>query len=305
MSLLASKAGQDLRLLTYIPSRVVVMITTAHCSLGNFWVSATMNCMSWLEVRKKVLTRLSTCLPLGALVVVPVLTESNGCIYVLMGLPVTTLAAYLIDVCNVRKSKIINDWFSLLGRICLYTASVQALSHAVKVMSHGTGLDILEHIFHHSTNLVISSAVIVLVTILFVFGLERSSLLRQLITLSTLSVIFLLLYFSINLNDSTFVDRKKQSLHDGWSQIIFISGVLVCSFTGIGLVKGQVDSVRKYSETTVTVILLCLIMYCAVATSLCMLDTKGVYSLNDNVPLLSCSTCVRCGVPKSSFTVSW
>lgn len=55
-----------------------------------------MGCLSWFEVRKKVLTRLSTCLPLGALVVVPLLTENYGSIYVLMALPITTLTAYLI-----------------------------------------------------------------------------------------------------------------------------------------------------------------------------------------------------------------
>ncbi|XP_008469678.1 uncharacterized protein LOC103507026 isoform X1 [Diaphorina citri] len=246
----------------------------------------TMNCTAWLEVRKKVLTRLSTCLPLGALVVVPFLTENYGSIYVLMALPITTLTSYFIDVCGVRKSKIINDWFCLLLRVCLLSASSQALSLAVKTMSHGSGLDILERLFRHSTLPVMSSFVILLVAIMFVLGLDRSGLLRQLITMSTLGVIFLLLYFSIKLNDSSFVDRKKQALEDGWSQIIFIAGVLVCSFSGTGLVKGQIESVRKYSEITITVLLLCLIMYSAVATCLCMLDTNSMISVVDEVPLL-------------------
>lgn len=48
---------------------------------------------------------------------------------------------------------------------------------------------------------------------------QRSGLLRHLITLSSLGVVFLLLYYSIKLNDSSFVDRKRLPLEDGWSQV--------------------------------------------------------------------------------------
>lgn len=56
--------------------------------------------------------------------------------------------------------------------------------------------------------------------------------------MSTLGVIFLLLYFSIKLKDSSFVDRKKQALEDGWSQVMinFIPMDLDVSIFGAKLV---------------------------------------------------------------------
>lgn len=200
-----------------------------------------------------------------------------GCTVSLISLCLAAMTVYLKEYCSGCHSTSVGTWLSILHNSCVLAAVAVGLSATLDHMVADKGrLWVDQHINKAAPDL-IALVVIAIITLLFILGLERSTILRAILIISVCSSIIIFLTLGMTLVDKTLVKQLYQT-PDSVSQVLQATSYFTCCFSGVST---KILTVAKEPSCIVVVIALTTTSYIIVNVFLSLLVEQQM--LNEGI----------------------